>query len=211
MLYKETKQLFKGIYQYKIVIVCAGATWFRSGDMNATLEFLKKVDLTDNKQYQTTWRNAFIKTKEDLDFAFQLQHTLSKLSDIEIRVESPWVSIYTNDKANVDQLAKLDSSRIKYICVPPSSVSLQKGVVIMPKVDFEYKITLGKTSSENSAFVSWAESNKKVKLTKSCIKDMLKNRSWGGTHFYITGDKNLLLAKMHLGSSISKVERIIKA
>jgi hypothetical protein len=38
-----------------------------------------------------------------------------------------------------------------------------------------------------------------------------KSRSWGGTHFYITGDNNLLMAKMHLAGAISKVERIIKA
>jgi capsular polysaccharide biosynthesis protein len=54
-------------------------------------------------------------------------------------------------------------------------------------------------------------SNKKCKLTKSCIRELEKQRSWGGSHFYITGNNNLLLAKMHLGGSISKIERIIKA
>jgi hypothetical protein len=58
--------------------------------------------------------------------------------------------------------------------------------------------------------VAWAGTNSKLKLTKSCAKALLKPRSWGGSYFYITGDNNLLMAKMHLGGCISKVERIIK-
>jgi len=34
--------------------------------------------------------------------------------------------------------------------------------------------------------------------------------SWGGTHFYITGEKNLLVARMMLGEGINKVEKILK-
>jgi hypothetical protein len=81
----------------------------------------------------------------------------------------------------------------------------------MSKVNFDYKVTLGKTNQECSAFVQWAENNAKLKLTKSCKTELSKNKSWGGTFFYITGDNNLLMAKMHLGGSINKVERIIKA
>ena len=200
-----------GTYQYKIVLVVAGAQWFRNNDMDATLEFLKKVDITKNSTLGSTWRNTFIKTQEDLDFAFKIQHTLSKLSDLELRVESPWISVYTNSKNVIDTLAKVDPSKVKYICTPPANGQLVAGTIIMPKIDFEYRITLGKTTHENTAFVSWAESNSKLKLTKSCKKELAKARSWGGTHFYLTGDNNLLLAKMHLGGSIAKVERIIKA
>jgi hypothetical protein len=81
----------------------------------------------------------------------------------------------------------------------------------MTNTDFDYKVTLGKTAQENTSFIEWASANKKVKLTKSCTRDLKKTRSWGGTHFFISGDNNLLLAKMHLGGSISKVEKIIKS
>ena len=101
--------------------------------------------------------------------------------------------------------------RVKYISKPPDNATLESGVVMLPKIDFEYKITLGKTTQEHTAFVEWAQNNKKVKLTNSCVRDLAKDRSWGGTYFYITGDKNVLMAKMHLGSSINKIERIIKA
>lgn len=204
--YKTTKRLFNGTYQYKIVLVCAGASLFRSGDMDATLLHLKRIDL--NKSNDHYLRS--IKTQDELEYCFALQAQLKKLKDIDIRVESPWISIYSNSKTDVDAIAKVNTENVKYISVP-SSNSLEHGTILLPKIDFEFKVTLGKTSAEHSAFINWAESNSKVKLTKTCKRDLTKDRSWGGTYFYITGDKNLLLAKMHLGGSINKVERIIKA
>jgi hypothetical protein len=65
---------------------------------------------------------------------------------------------------------------------------------------------------EQSAFVEWAESQAgKVLLTKSCKRDLLNESSWGGNHLYITGDNVLLMAKMHLGSIIAKIEHITRS
>lgn len=210
MLYKTTRRLFKGTYQYKIVLVCGGAQMFRNGDMDETLDHLNKIDLVDVNNRNSSWRSSNIKTQDELDYAFQLQSALSKLKDIDIRVESPWVSIYSNSKKDINSLAKLDIDKVKYISEPPADTVLTNNTVIMPKMDYDYRVTLGKTTQEYSAFIEWASSNKKCKLTKSCIKDLLKTRTWGGKHFYISGDNNLLMAKMHLGGSIAKVERIVK-
>ncbi len=215
MQYKTTKKLFRGIYQYKIVLACAGASVFRSGDMEYALNELKKITITDtgtNKvgaPYYASWR-AGIKTQDELDYAFKLQIMLSKLTDIDVRVETPWVSVYTNSLKDVDKIAKVDDTKVKYICVPPPNTSLATNTIIMPKMDYEYRITLGKTTQEHSSFIQWAEASSKLKLTKSCVRDLSKNRSWGGTHFYLSGDNNLLMARMHLGGSIAKIERIIK-
>ena len=204
--FKTTTQLFRGKYQYKIVLVCPGAHLFRTG-LDDALEQLKQVNLgkTDTK-----WRTTYIKTQEDLDYAFKLHHQLASMTDFDVRVESPWISIYANDKKKIDKIANTDTNRVKYICIPPANITLDSNTVIMPKINFEYRVTLGKTTQEHHAFIDWAEANKKLKLTKSCKKELGKPRSWGGTHFYITGDNNLLMTKMHLGGSISKVERIIK-
>lgn len=208
MLIKTTNKLFLGTYQYKTVLVCPGASLFRSMDLDATLEGLMKIDLdrVDTHRYSKS-----IKTKEDLDYAFKLQKALSKSENIEVRVESPWISVYSKDKATVDLLCKLDPDRVKYISVPPSGLTLEHNTVIMPKTPFDYRITLGKTTQCHDTFIEWAEQNTKVKLTKSSKKDLSKKLSWGGTHFYVKGDNNLLMVKMHLGGSISKVERIVKA
>jgi hypothetical protein len=100
---------------------------------------------------------------------------------------------------------------VKYVSSPAKGVTLTAGTVLMSKRDYEYKVTMGRTLSENSSFVDWAEAHaNKVLLTKSCKRDMLKPHSWGGSHFFLTGDNVLLMAKMHLGSTIAKVERITK-
>jgi hypothetical protein len=190
------------------VLVCAGSHWFRSGNISEAFAELQKIDLQSN-QKNIPYRNTFIKTREDLDYAFSLATVLNQMKDFELRVESPWISIYTNAKKDITKLSKLDETKVKYIS-EPANTNLSADTIIMPKMNFDYRITLGKTNQPNPAFIDWANSSKKCKLTKSCIRDLGKPRSWGGTHFYITGDNNLLLAKMHLGGSIAKIERIVK-
>lgn len=205
--FKTTKHLFRNKYHYKVVLTVPGASMFRSGDMKATLMLLNEVDLKNTST--TSFYRARVNSKEDLDYAYSLQKLLSKMEGFELRVENPWISIYTDNKKNVDALIKLDENRVKYISRPEHAISA--GTIILPKVDYEFKVTIGKTTHENHAFVEWAESNPKVKLTKSCIKEMLKDQSWGGSYFYLTGEKTLLVAKMHLGGSITKIERILKS
>lgn len=212
MQYKTTKRLFNGTYQYKVVLICACSSAFRHKNSDDILKNIQKIRVDPaNKDHYHSWRGIHVKSQKDLDYAFQLHALLAQMSDITIRVESPWVSVYTNDKSNIDALIALDRDQVKYVCIPPENTALVNNTIIMPKVNFDYRITLGKTTQEHSAFVQWAEANAKLKLTKSCKNELSKSMSWGGTFFYVTGDNNLLLAKMHLGSSINKIERIIKA
>jgi hypothetical protein len=69
---------------------------------------------------------------------------------------------------------------------------------------------MGRTRQSHENFVEWASGNSKLKLTKSCADALNRNHSWGGTYFYVKGDNNLLMARMMLGGSINKVEKIIK-
>jgi hypothetical protein len=208
MQFKTTTKLFQNKYQYKVVLVCSGAQHFRSGDFADILDRLKKIDLDLNKARSTSRVN--IKTVEELEYAVKLAQILDKFTDIDIRVESPWISIYTNNRKDLDAVIKLDKEKIKYISEPPKNSNLNSDSIIMPKMNYDYRVTLGKTTQEHTAFLEWAENSTKCKLTKSCIRDLTKSRSWGGTHFYISGDNNLLFAKVHLGGSISKIERIVK-
>jgi hypothetical protein len=212
MQYKLTKKLFYGTYQYKIVLVCAGAALFRSNDLDAVLESLKQVekDFGEDDKYLFFKNRNVIRTKEDLDYALKLRYELSLLTDFDLRIESPWVNVYTNSKSAVNTLSKIDKSKVKYISEPPADSALVVNTIILPKINFDYRVTIGRTSQDCTAFVEWADTNSKLKLTGSCKKSLLKPRSWGGSYFYITGDNNLLMAKMHLGGCISKVERIIK-
>lgn len=198
------------------MLVVPGASLFRGCDLDVVLSSLKKVSIADaakagnSTPYYVGWKSG-VKTQSDLDYALALCTRLKKLNNFDIRVETPFISVYSNTEADIIALAKIDNDRVKYISKPPTNTTLTCSTIVMPKMNYEYRVTLGKTTHENSGFVTWADSNKKVKLTKSCIRDLNKDRSWGGTYFYITGDNNLLMAKMHLGSSINKIERIVKA
>jgi hypothetical protein len=180
--------------------------------MVQALEELNKVSIEPTTpSLSFNWRSKFIKSQEELDYAFSLQSVLANLIDVDIRVESPWITIYTNNKTHIATLAGLDNNKVKYISVPPNNSTLATGTIIMPKMNYDFRITLGKTTQANIAFIDWATANKKVKLTKSCEKALTKSHSWGGTHFYITGNNTLLMAKMHLGGCIAKIESIVKA
>lgn len=213
MQYKTTTKLFKGQYQYKVVLVVAGAHWFRSGNMDVTLEHLSKISVSpvqaSNVPFMRISKSS-IKTQDDLDYAFKLQRLISSMDDFTVRVETPWVTVYTNNRKDVAKLIKLDKSKVKYISEPPSNTQLSNDTIIMPKVNFDFRVTLGKTVQNHQAFISWAEANKNLKLTKSCIRALQRDLSWGGTHFYVTGEKTLLMTKMHLGGAIAKVEKILK-
>lgn len=203
MLHKTTNKLFQGTYQYKIVLVCAYAYLFRGQAAADTLKRLSE-DI-ETRKFNTQ------KTQDEFDYALTVANALVKMPGIDIRVESPWISIYTNTKAHLATLSLINEEKVKYIAQPPASTNLAEGTIIVPKRDYDYRVTIGRSHQENSAFVAWAESNSKILLTKGVKTDLLKSRTWGGTYFYITGENNLLMAKMHLGSVISKIERIIKA
>jgi len=208
MKYKETRSLFLGKYQYKIALVCSSATLFRGGDIDNAVMELAKIDIRAPEHF--SYWSTRIKSAEDLEYVRSLCSDFKKITDYDLRVEQPIINIYTNDIKSVRLFEKKYADTIKFISKPSIEGMLTSDTIIMNKMNFDYRITMGATKQEYSSFVEWAENNAKIKLTKSCTRDLKRGRSWGGTHFYVTGDNNLLMTKMHLGGTISKVQRIIQ-
>jgi hypothetical protein len=213
MEYKTTTRLFSGKYQYKIVLICSTAAIFRSGDSAKILASLKEIETgkANGRLYSVLRSRNSVKSQEELDYAFNLQKKLATLTDISVRVESPWVSIYSNSLQDIAALAALGEGNVKYICKPPNDMLLEEGTIIMPNINHDFCVTLGNITSEQSAFVQWAEGNPNLRLTVSCRVALMQLRSCGGSYFYVTGANNLLAVRMHLGGCIAKVERIVKA
>jgi len=171
MEYKTTRKLFRGTYQYKIVLVCAGASWFRNRDMDKIFEELKLVDLNQNQKKSSSWRvSGLIKTQDELDYTFNLASKLLAFTQYELRVENPWITIYSNNKKDIDNLVALDPNKVKYVSRPDPNVNLAQDTIVMPKMAYEFRVTMGKTVQPNLAFVEWADSNKKCKLTKVALE-----------------------------------------
>jgi hypothetical protein len=201
-----------GKYQHKLVLISSLASCFRNKDVSAILGQLKKRHLafsidpkSENNIYYRTQNKV---SDDDFAFAYQLHKKLSTMEDYTLRVESPWISLYCNNKKDIDAIIRFDTDRVKYYSSPDEDLAV--GTIIMPKIPFDYRVTVGKSSQPQLAFINWADNTSKIKMTKSCRRDLQKPTSWGGTYFYINGDNMLLMAKMHLGGSITKIERIIK-
>ncbi len=211
MLQKLTKKLFMEKYQYKAVLVSALANSFRDKNLETVLEKLKSQHSLFQAGRLPRYKISGPKSEEDFTYAYSLQKSFKKFENFDVRVETPFISFYTNNKKDIDCLIKLGKEKIKYISVPPEDNTLEPNTIILPKVPYDYKVTIGKTTQKHDAFLGWADSiQNKVKMTKSCRRMLERNSSWGGTYFYIKGDNMLLMAKMHLGSSVSKIERIIQ-
>lgn len=203
---KDTVSLFSNKYKYKIVLVCPGAGFFRGNKLDYALEKLTEIK---NGNSNPPWFKT--KSKDDLEYCFTLQRVLTSLSDYEIRIEHPLLNFYTNTPGNLEKLADIDENRVKYVCLPDKNIGeLEQNTVVVKKLDYKHKVHLGSTRQEYNDFVKWCENNSKIRLTKSAKRDLSKARSWGGSYFYVKDDKSLTMVRMFLGSSIVKIETVIK-
>ena len=139
----------------------------------------------------------------------KLQEFLENTEDkFELSVNYSFITLLTNVKTLIDEIIKIDENRITNL----SQVKRQDIVadtIFLPRIPFDYKISLRKSSVNHTSFITWAKSNKNIKLTGSCIRELQRDRSYGGTYFYVKGDNNLLLTQMQLGEVIGKIEKII--
>ena len=203
---KQTIRLFNGKYKYKIVLLSKAASWFRGGD----IENVKK-SLANLNNSSAIWTKKLSTT--DIDYVIQLISTMSPMSDYLVRVESPYINFYTNTNKDIEKLAKISGSNVKYVCLPaPGSESLLDDKKILVKnLDYSYRVTMGRTRQNHSNFVNWCEDKKdRVRLTKSASKQLSKDSSWGGYYFYVKDEKTLTMVKMFLGEGINLVESVVK-
>jgi hypothetical protein len=203
---KQTTRLFNGKYKYKIVLVSKAASWFRG----ANLESIKvNAGVTDRKS-QPVWVQKL--SYDDVDYVNHLVNTMEKAPDFIIRVENPYINFYTNNVTDIEKLAKIKETSVKYVSYPaPGSESdLDNKKIIVKTLDFAYRVTMGRSKQNYSSFLQWCENIDKVRLTKRARLQLAKNSSWGGYYFYVKDDKTLTMVKMFVGGNILSVEHCVK-
>jgi hypothetical protein len=207
VIIKDTVKLFLKKYPYKVSLVCVGASWFRGND----LDFVKtRLDLLQQGKPSPGWFKP--KSDEDSEFCFKLYEQMSTMTDYTIRVEHPIINFYTSSTDVVEKISAIDESRVKYICIPNKNhPALDENCVIVKKLDFDYKVFMGRTRQSHKSFVDWANNNKKLRLTPTAKRVLSSSRSWGGSYFYVKDDKTMTMVKMFLGGDIAKIEQVIKA
>jgi len=203
---KDTTNLFMNKYRYKIAIICPIASWLRGGDIG--FAELRLKELATSKRAP-----AWLKMRgpNDEKYCKKLVETLKLLTDFEIRIEHPILNFYTNNGTSIENLAGIDPENVKYVVRPnAANPEVIENTVIVKKLDYDYKIFIGRTTQSHNDFITWAENNKKIRLTGRIKDDLSRPRSWGGGYFYVKGDHTLTMVKMFVGSQISKIEKIIK-
>jgi hypothetical protein len=203
---KRTKKLFLDTYRYKVVIVSVFASVFRGNDLDSVskkLAYYKANGATKSLQFwsRTTSTN-------DMDLAENILQLLLPMSDYVLRVESPTISIYTNKLEDVKKITDKVTDFVKYVSL--SEKELEKGVIYLKKIDFDYKVTLGHIRTPQDSLVKWCDNNNKIRMPKTC-KEQLE-LGWGCTqrYFYVKDDRSLIMVKMFLGSNIQRIERVVK-
>ena len=197
---KYSNKLFHNKYKYKIVLRTGVASWFRGGKLNFVLKSLS------NKHHFPVY------SKEEHIFAQTVYDTVVVMEGLLTRVESPFLSFYTNNESDLKLIAAINHERIKYISMPdPETSEIAVGSILVKKLDFGFKITMGSARQNLSSFVQWSKDNPKVRLPKRAAHDLSKDYSHGGSHFYVKDEKSLILVKMFLGSYITKIETVIRS
>lgn len=204
---KDTVSLYLNRYQYKIALICPAANWFRGNDIDAVSA---KLDDVKKGGYCPPWLK--FKSVGDQKYCIDICKVLKNFTDYNMRVEQPLLNIYTNDKSQIEKLANIDADRIKYICIPNEKLpSLRENTVIVKKLDYDFKVFVGRTRKSHLDFLNWCSKNKNIKLTSRLKDDLSRSNSYGGGYFYVKGENTLTMVKMFVGSEISRIENIVKA
>ena len=122
------------------------------------------------------------------------------------------IFFHTSKFIDVEKIAKIDSDRVKYVSLPNAGTEtvLDNHKVIVKNLDFDYKVTMGRTRQNFSEFVAWCEDKDKIRMPKRAKRDLSKSACWGGSHFYVKDDKMLTMVKMFVGGYIHSVESVVK-
>lgn len=201
---KYSTKLFQKKYKYKVVFTSGVAGWFRGSDA------IKILDLYENGQQHYYSRHA---TTAEKSHAKKLAEILKSIENWQVRVETPFVSIYLNSLEDVEIIVKNCKNRVKYVEIPdPASENkLTEGTVIVKNLDFGFRVTVGSSRQCHANFVQWCDNNPKIRLPKRAKRDLAKDGNPGGGFFYVKDDKTLTMVKMFLGRTITKVETVVRA
>lgn len=203
---KRTKKLFDNTYRYKAVVICLFSGFFRGNNIQFAQQKLKEAKKTG--KYPLWTKRA---TPKDVDFALEMCKILSKMKDYSLRVESPIISFYSNDLADIKYITDIDLEAVKYVSMPEDNQSMAKNTVYVRNLDYDFKVTMGRTTQAHTNFINWINTNpKKIRMPKRCLEDLERGHSWGGGYFYVKDDKTLTMVKMFLGNSIARVDSVVK-
>ena len=208
----ETTKLYYKKYPYKLVLYTPLSHWYRGGDLPYIRDTLDEL----HHQYDNSsplvlkfWNREVRIKLADLHYGQKIYSALCKDVDYRLRVEGRDLSIYSVDKEWLLELAdQVNGCALEWW--EPKTL-LQPNTIVMTSAlkDWGYRITLG--DNVPKSFYQWIKNNlDKVRIGPAFKESIDAEYSYmRGYYFYVKNDKALSLVTLVLGSSISKIDKIV--
>jgi hypothetical protein len=147
--------------------------------------------------------------KDEFSLLPQIYEYIMDMENFATRFEQPRLHVYTNNYDDILGLMNAVPENI-IVSIGLPAEGLEKGMVYMPDTPYEFRVTLGSITNINTEFVEWAEGNKNIKLQPRTKSNLVSPGIYNsGTQLYVTGERNLLFVRLHLGNVNLTVERIL--
>ena len=215
MLKCETTKLFYGQYVYKVVIRNEIAHLFREKNYTWAKYSLDKLQAqleegADQLHFVRGQRWAAVSISDFLT-AQKLFHEFTNFDNCKLRVENPWLSVYSNDIKWLKNLTSKVGDSCQEFWEPNSKniKLLESNTIISYSIkDYKYKVTLGSKTCPN--FINWIDSNRdKIKIGNKTYEAINDNCYTKGLYFYVRDEKVLNLINLIIGPAAQRIDKIV--
>lgn len=156
------------------------------------------------QRYETISIPAFL-------VAQKLFHEFTNFDDMKLRIQHPWMQIYSNDIKWLKSIVKKVPDSCEELWEPSKSNMnlLEANTIISYNIkDYQYKVTLGNRTCPN--FINWVDSNlDKIKIGHKTYDAIAHNDYTKGLYFYIRDEKVLNLINLIIGPAAQRIDKIV--
>lgn len=209
---RETTKLFYNKYLYKLLLYNPLVSIFRDKNFTYARQQLDALQLKyeSGEKLRINEHRLSVPIEEFVGAKFLLAE-LDSQSDVKLRIESPRMSIYSNDKKWLEYMKtkplkffEFWSPNNKYVHL------LQKNTILTNDINFgfTYKVTFSDKIDPN--FYKWIINNpSKVRVGDTCLESIKTGQYVRGFYVYIKDDKILSLIMLMIGSQIARIDNIV--
>lgn len=207
MKYLETRKLFYDEYACKLSFYNSLAHIFREKNFKFARDELDQLQLMYERNEPLKLGSLRTKTY-DVDTFKECKILFKEFTsreDYKIRIESPNVQVYSNDKEWLVKLASIIKKPSEFY---QPSIVLEKNTILVDKpINYDYRITVG--SKVDPALARWITANPTLAKAGPVFLEEVKNNGYcNGLYFYARDAKVLNLVSLMLGKTC-RVDKIV--
>tara|TARA_B110000503_G_C7089465_1_gene388754 strand:- start:249 stop:920 length:672 start_codon:yes stop_codon:yes gene_type:complete len=203
-------------YWYKLEICNSLAHIFREKNFAYAQSCLETIEQDYNVGKELLLKRAFITTpisiSNFLDAKVLYNSFMHNQEDYAIRVASPTIGIYSNNKDWLFDINKKIKTESKFYqpldCVKTLLGTNTPVVIVKRPIPYKYRVTL--KNRVPPEFAKWIATNQtKIKIGSTAYDHINKNGWAHGYYFYVTTEKVLSLLSILIGANIQRVEEVV--